>query len=87
MHARSCPTLFNSMDWAPQAPPMGFPRQEYWSGLPFLPPGDIHDPGIEPLSPVDPALQVHSLLLSHQGSPRSFTGNAKSFLELANKNG
>ena len=30
---------------------MGFPRQEYWSGLPFLSPGDLPDPGIEPTSP------------------------------------
>ena len=33
---------------AHQAPlPMGFPRQEYWNGLPFPPPGDIPAPGIE----------------------------------------
>ena len=32
-----------------QAPPaMGFSRQEYWSGLPFLSPGDLPDPGIDP---------------------------------------
>ena len=31
---------------------MGFPRQEYWSGLPFSSPGDLPNPGIEPLSPV-----------------------------------
>ena len=37
---------------------MGFPRQEYWSRLPFLPPGDLPNPGIEPRSP---ALQVESL--------------------------
>ena len=30
---------------------MGFPRQEYWSGLPFPFPGDLPDPGIEPMSP------------------------------------
>ena len=30
---------------------MGFPRQEYWSGLPFPSPGDIPDPGIEPEPP------------------------------------
>ena len=30
---------------------MGFPRQEYWSGLPFPSPGDLPDPGIEPMSP------------------------------------
>ena len=37
---------------AHQAPlSMGFPRQEYWSELPFLSPGDLPDPGIEPVSP------------------------------------
>ena len=30
---------------------MGFPRQEYWSGLPFPSPGDLPDPGLEPTSP------------------------------------
>ena len=30
---------------------MGFPRQEYWSGQPFPSPGDLPDPGIEPVSP------------------------------------
>ena len=29
---------------------MGFPRQEYWSGLPFTIPGDLPDPGLEPES-------------------------------------
>uniref|UniRef100_A0A4W2I5W5 SRCR domain-containing protein n=1 Tax=Bos indicus x Bos taurus TaxID=30522 RepID=A0A4W2I5W5_BOBOX len=48
---------------------MGFSRQEYWSELPCPPPGNLHDPGIEPRSPASPALQAHSLLLSHQGSP------------------
>ena len=33
---------------------MGFPRQEYWSRLPFPPPGDLPDPGIESVSPVTP---------------------------------
>ena len=37
---------------AHQAPlPMGFPRQEYWNGLPFPSPGDLPDPRIEPRSP------------------------------------
>ena len=35
---------------------LGFSRQECWSGLPFPPPGDPPDPGIEPASPVSPAL-------------------------------
>ena len=30
---------------------MGFPRQEYWSGLPFPPPGNLPNPGVEPKSP------------------------------------
>ena len=37
---------------------MGFSGQEYWSGLPFLPPGDLPDPGIKPESP---ELQADSL--------------------------
>ena len=40
---------------------MGFFRQEYWSGLPFPSPGKLPDPGIEPASPVSPALQADSL--------------------------
>ena len=44
---------------AHQAPlSMGFPRQEYWSGLPFPSPGDLPDPGIEPRSP---ALEADTL--------------------------
>ena len=39
---------------------MGFPRQEYW--LSFPSPGDLPNPGIEPTSPVSPALQADSLL-------------------------
>ena len=43
---------------AHQAPPsMGFSRQEYWSGLPHPPPGDLPNPGIKPTSF---ALQVDS---------------------------
>ena len=42
---------------------MGLPRQEYWSGLTFLTPGDLPNPGIEPTSPVSPTLQMDSLQL------------------------
>ena len=48
---------------------MGFSRQEHWSGWPCPPLGGLPDPGIEPSSPVSPALQADSLLLSHRGSP------------------
>ena len=49
-----------------QAPlSMGFPQQEYWSGLPFPSLGDLSDPRVKSEST---AWQVYSLLLSHQGS-------------------
>ena len=56
LFTQSCPTLCSLMDrslWAPL--PKGLPRQEYWSG-PFPSPGDLPDPGIEPVSPMSPAL-------------------------------
>ena len=45
-----------------QAPlSVGFSRQDYWSGLPCSPPGDLSDPGIEPTFPASPALQADTL--------------------------
>ena len=43
---------------------MGFFRQEYWSGVPCPPPGDLPNPGIEPRSP---ALQADALLPEPSG--------------------
>ena len=55
--AQSCPTLVTPWTVACQAPlSMGFSRQEYWSGLPFSPPGDLPKPGIESMPPVSPSL-------------------------------
>ena len=52
---------------AHQAPlSMGFPRQEYWSGLPFPSPGDLPYPEIEPGSPT---LQTDSLPAEPPGNP------------------
>ena len=48
---------------------MVFSRQEYQSGLPFPPPGDLPNPGIEPASPASPALAGKFLPLPHLGSP------------------
>ena len=45
---------------------MAFSRQEYWSGLPFPPPGDLPNPGIEPRSP---ALQTDALPSEPSGKP------------------
>ena len=62
----SCVQLF-ATPWtvARQAPlSMGFPRQEYWSRLPFPTTGDLHNPGTEPVS-----------LESHALAGRFFTTN------------
>ena len=57
----------------PYAPlSMGFSRQEYWSRLPFPPPGDLSDPEmrlVPSVSLVSPALQADYLPLSHQRNP------------------
>ena len=45
---RLCVTLWTVGHQAPLS--MGFSMQEYWSGLPGPPPGDLPDPGIEPMS-------------------------------------
>ena len=48
---------------------MGFPRQEYWSGLPFPPPEDLPNPGIKPMSPVAPALVGKFFITEPTGKP------------------
>ena len=56
-----CPTLCDPTNCHPPAPlSTGFSRQEYWTGLLFPSPEDIHDAGIEARSP---ALQADSLSL------------------------
>ena len=70
----SCVQLFGTL-WtvAHQASlSMGFSRQEYWSGLPCPPQGDLPDPGIEPVSP---ALQADSLPLEPPGKPHRTHSN------------
>ena len=55
---------------AHQAPlSMGFSRQEYWSGLPWPPPGDLPDPKIEPVSLMPPALAGEFFTTSATLSP------------------
>ena len=65
--AKLCPTLCDPMDCSLPGSSVRFPRQEYWSGLPFPSPRDLPHPGIKPTSP---ASQVDSLLLlsHHSGS-------------------
>ena len=49
---------------------MEFSRQEYWSGVPFPTPVDLPDPGIEPASPVSPALAGRFFTTAPPGKPR-----------------
>ena len=61
MCAWSVVSDYNLSDCAHQAPlSTGFPKQEYWSGLPFPSLGDLPNPGIKPTAPVAPALHVDS---------------------------
>ena len=53
-HVQLCATLWTVAYQAPLS--MGFSRQEYWSGLPFPLPGDLPNPGIEPMSLMSPSL-------------------------------
>ena len=54
----SCVQLFVTLWTVAHQAPLStvFSRQEFWGGLPFPPPGDLPDPGIESRSPVSPAL-------------------------------
>ena len=62
-------TLRDPTDCIQQAPlSIGFSWQEYWSGLPFPPPEDFPDPGIEPMSPASPALHADCLPPRQWGS-------------------
>ena len=63
-----CPTLCTSIDCSPPLS-MGFSRQEYWSGFPCPPPGDLPDPGTEPTSLVS-CISRHLLYQQrHLGTP------------------
>ena len=56
---------------AHQAPlPTGFSRQEHWSGLPCPPPGDLPDPGTEPVSLMSPALAGGFFTITTTWEPR-----------------
>ena len=70
--------------------PMEFFKQEYWRGLPCPLPGDLSDPGFQPMSPVATILQADSLPLSHRGSPDELYVSLKSnywfiFILIINK--
>ena len=61
-------TLWTVVHQAPLS--MGFSGQEYQSGWPFPPPGDLPNPGTEPTSPMSPAFQADSLPTEPSGKPK-----------------
>ena len=61
-HVQLFATLWTVAQQAPLS--MGFSRQEYWSGLPFPPPGDLPNPGIKPMSLAYPALTSRFFTIS-----------------------
>ena len=70
--SKSCSTVGPPCTVACQALPyMGFFRQEYRNELPFPPPGDLPNSGIEPTSPVFPALAGRYLTTEPPGQPIS----------------
>ena len=58
-------------------PFMGFSRQEYWNGLPYPPPGDLPNPGIEHESPASPALVGGSFTAESPGKPSDILDQQK----------
>ena len=74
-----CLTGCDPMDIVCQAPLfMGFSRQEYWSGLPCPFPGDLPNPGIEPMSLMSPALAIHLAMLEETGDTGSIPVSGRS---------
>ncbi|MGU0230034.1 hypothetical protein ACVXJT_27035 [Klebsiella pneumoniae] len=63
--------LGDPMDYSPQAPlSMEFPKQEYWSELPFPAPKDLPKPRVEPASPSSPALAGEFFTTEPLGKPK-----------------
>ena len=74
--AQLCPTLWDALDYSlPDSSVYGTFQQEYWSGLPFPSPGHLSNPGIEPVSPVSPALQADSLSTEPLGNYRELANH------------
>ena len=75
----SCVQVFLTL-WtvACQAPlSVGFPREDYWSALPFPSPGDLPEPGIKPTSLASPALAGRFFTTEPPENPNSWPGPNK----------
>ena len=85
--AQLCPTLCDPMDCSLSMDPlsMGFSRQEYRSGLPFPPPRDLPDPGIEPVSLVSPALAGRFFTTALPGKPQVYIKQLTNRIQCENR--
>ena len=70
-----CPTLCDPMDYISCQAPLSveFSQQEHWSGLPFLPPGNLPKPGIKPSSLACPASAAGFFTTAPPGKPKYFS--------------
>ena len=67
---------------------MGFSRQEYWNGLPFPPPGNLPDPGIEPTSPaLAGRFLIAGTVVKNPSANAGDTGDVGSISELGRSPG
>ena len=64
---------------------MGFSSQEYWSGLPFPPPRDLPDPGIEPVSLMSPALAGRFFTTAPPGKPQVYIKQLTNRIQCENR--
>ena len=71
VYVLSCVWLFATLWTVAHQAPLStvFPRQEYWSGLPFPPVENLPNPGIEPTSPASPALAGGFFTTEPPGKP------------------
>ena len=84
-----CPTLCNLMDCTPPGfSVQRFSRQEYWSGLPCPPPGELPDPGIKPVSLTSPALagRFFTMSATYEAPQHKYVGNFLLSLWLISEN-
>ena len=85
--AKSCPTVWEPMTLAGQAPlSMGYSREEYWSVLPFRSPGDLTDPRVETRSLASHAMASRFFTTEQDGKPRlSVVSAVKNLVRLLSR--
>ena len=82
----ACVWLCSPVDWGPPGSSVhGISWQEYWSGWPCPPPGDLPNPGIEPSPPAFPVLRADYLPVSHRESPTNRGMDKEDVIHIENR--